>query len=645
MPHACIDRRHPAPHARALRPRRGAALAIALLFILAMGAIATTAVVLGSDSTLLAHSANHDADLRYAAEAALNFGKSRLNASPASLPDTGVTTLLSNAAVFGADGQPVNGVHVNVWLGQTGSTTGQFGHFASVVAQAVDARGTGYVGRLELQQESFAKFAYWTNHESNNGQVIWFAHGDQIWGPVFSNDVLHIDASGATFNDVVSTAQTISGAAYGTFRKGYRLNQKPIALPTNAALAKLQGYATSGNMAFNAPTNGNETTVRMRIEFSPADLDGDGDSTGVNEGFFRVYQAGPANSSWLRGDWPGAGASVSSVVNCGDWHSVVPGGPPEFFPASVHATSWFRQLMLAGGMTASAAAAESSATLATIMTHANARCYLGGDPHLVAVERTASAYPNPADRQKGGDDTTFTPIDPWGAWVSYPGTPDPTVSQHRADAAYLFPLYRGLNPGSKGVIYVQGTVGVSGVLRGRVTLYANAGTVVVLDNTRYTADPSKGNCLDMLGVIADNDIVVADNALLTPQQVRTSPAVVRSLNSTNYLSLQAVLMALHTSFRVEDYSTGPTSGNNCQGVASGRGCLYLTGGIIQDSRGPVGTSIGTGYIKRYAYDRCAALRPPPYFPTTGRFNDNRWFAVNPIGFDAHALFTSLKPGP
>ena len=100
-------------------------------------------------------------------------------------------------------------------------------------------------------------------------------------------------------------------------------------------------------------------------------------------------------------------------------------------------------------------------------------------------------------------------------------------------------------------------------------------------------------------------------------------------------------MALNTAFRVQNYGTGPSSALNCQGRAVGRGCLYLTGGIIQQARGPVGLSSGQGYAKEYSYDRCAATNPPPYFPTTGRFTDNRYFEINPIGFNVTTLFADI----
>ncbi len=632
--------------------RPGFALGLTLVFTLAIGALATSAIILSSNATLMAKSVDRQRELKYASEAALEIGKSQLNFDPAALPDSGERQLMSNVVLTSADNQPLPNVKVNVWIGPTGSTTGQFGRFASIVAQAVDNRGTGFVRRLEVTQESFAKFAYWSNDESMLGTTIYFNSGDQLWGPVWSNDVIHIGSGGATFHDDVSTAQTISGIGYGTFIKGYHQHQNSISLPSTAMLAKLSAYAALAGYNFNAPTTGDESTTRIRLEFLATDLNGDGDSLQANEGFFRVYQANSGQTAWLRGDWNG-GSSPSSYLNCGDWHRVTPGGPLKFFPAAVHNTTWFYNLMIAGGMSASQASAEQTNDLAGIMTQPGARCFLGGDPHLVAVARTSALYPNAADRQKGGDDTTFTPVDAYGAWKLYSNSPDPTVSAKRPDAKYLFPIYRGLNPNAKGVIYFNGTVGVSGVLRGRVTLYAANGNIVLLDDTRYADDPGLGICADILGLITDKDVVVADNAVNTPQQVSRTTGSGHHTTTTYWwvdaddtpdFYLHGVLMALNTSFRVENYNGGPSNALSCQGSTDGRGCLYLTGGIIQQSRGPVGLSSGQGYVKRYSYDRCAAINPPPYFPTTGRFNDNRFMEVNPVGFDAATLFRSLTPG-
>jgi hypothetical protein len=218
------------------------------------------------------------------------------------------------------------------------------------------------------------------------------------------------------------------------------------------------------------------------------------------------------------------------------------------------------------------------------------------------------------------------------------------AARRPADAAYLFPIYRGLNPGTKGVISVTGTVGISGVLRGRITLYAT-GNVVILDDQRYATDPSVSAppgaipCPDMLGIISANNITVADNALQDPPDVGTF----RNEDDTKDIFIHGVMMAINTSFGVEKYDQGPANANGCEGTNTGRGCLYLNGGLIQERRGAVGLVSGEGFIKRYSYDRCALSNPPPYFPTTGRYLDNRYYEIDPVRFNIAALFAGLTP--
>lgn len=607
-----------------LRARRGIALFVSMFFVAGIGALALSAIYLTANATLLSKTFEKEDDLKYVSEAALAIGKAELNFNPAALPNTSYVALMTGKSLPTADGQIVPGIKVNLYVGPSGSTSGQFGRFASIVAEARDANGTGFVRRLELSQESFAKFAYWTNSENTaSGGEIVFASGDALWGPVWSNDTITIGDGGATFHDDVGTAAPIiSNAPAATFVKGYLVKQKPIQVPSMSSLNTLSGLAAVGGFSFSAVTTGGASSVRQRVEFVAADLNGDGDSTDTNEGFFRVYTANTGNSSWLRGDFPGAGATVSSVLNCGDWHTI--GGKSKFFPAAVHTQSWFGSLLSANHQTS-----DQSASLETIMRHSGARCFLGGDPHLVAVARTSDLYPNAADRQIGGDDDTFTPVDHYGSWKVYTGTPDATISAARPkDANYLFPLYRGFNTNTKGVIYFAGTVGVSGVVRGVVTLYS-PNTIVVLDDLRYANDPAKGVCIDILGTISGDSTIVADNGINTPQDVHSgSGARWVSMDDTPGLFLHDVVMALN-SFGVEHYNTGPPNALDCQSESVGRGCLYITGGLIQNRRGAVGLTSGQGYVKRYSYDHCAVVNPPPYFPTTGRFLDNRYYELDP----------------
>lgn len=660
-------------HTAARRPRRGVALVFVLVFVIAMAALAMSSIFMASNANLLAKSYDRERDLKYAAEAALAIGKSRVNADPTILTMRTVgqldTTILSGQTLVGADGLALPGITVNVYVGPSGSTSGQFGKFSSIIAEARDLRGNGFIRRLELTQESFAKFAYWSGQENATGAAaIYFCCKNELWGPVWSNDTISIYNTGATFHDEVGTPLSfITGVSYGTFAKGYKLNQKPIALPSMTQLLSLKAISATSGWDFTSGATGSndETSVRDRIEFVAVDLNASGDSTDLDEGLFRIYTAKTAAS--LRGDYPSGNPPLASNVNfCGDFHyaEVGAGGAAsntlQFYPASMHNTTWFYNQVRAGYHDSNNSLSSSqldnvantakNESLNTIMTNANARCYLPGDSHLVAFERNGP-YIDPKTGvnyaalayQKGGMDSTFTPVGVTGAWKrdTFPVNAVITAARPR-DAAYLYPIDRLYNGTSKGVIHFSGNIGLSGTLNGRVTLYAN-GTIVLLDDLRYANDPVKGVCRDILGMIADKDIVIADNSLNTPQYIKSN--TYNALDDTQDFTIHAVMMALGSSFRAENYNTGPSSTNICNGIASGRGCIFLSGGIIQKIRGAVGLTSGEGFGKQYSYDHCAVVNPPPYFPTTGRFQDNRYLELDPAGFDHKKYFQSITPAP
>jgi hypothetical protein len=647
-----------------------------------MAALAMSSIFMASTSNLLAKSYDREHDLKFAAEAALEMGKSRVNFDPLFLtfgPGTLYKKIpgLDSVQVDGANGQKLPGIFVRVYAGQTGIRTGEYGRFSSIVAEARDQRNNGFIRRLELTQESFAKFAYWSDNESNGSGPIYFNSGDELWGPVWSNDTIRIGSGGAKFHDEVGTSRMILGSNYGVFIKGKKEYQKAIALPSNSMLSALQTYAASGNMAFTitsgASINQNESQLRDRLEFLAINLAGSAtpDSTDPYEGFMRRYTVKAGNEALLRGEWPTPGGNpptAAQVQLCGDWHYMLPHGgfaadtSKKFYPASAHANSWFRAQMESlytakpgmitsangggypSGTSANAAAKLDRAdTIVYIMNSPGARCYLPGDPHLVAVDRpNVAAYPARV-RQRGGDDTTFTASGVFGAWQAFPGT-EPSVLSSRYDNGYLFPLDRYYNPNIKGVIYEPANVGVSGVVNGHITLYAK-GTIVLLDDLRYANDPGGTlPCMqhDILGLLSDKDIVIANNAFNAPIYLQSSGTKYRNVDDTKDFYLHGVMMAMGTSFRVEDYSSGPTNVNDCDVVNNGRGCIYLSGGIIQDSRGPVGMSSGEGFSKRYSYDRCVVANPPPYFPTTGRFQDNRYIELDPAGFNPLQYFNSIS---
>ena len=627
---------------------RGIALITVMLMTVAIAAVAASAIFLTSSATLISKGHERDEDMRNAADAGIELGRSALNGNPALFPDTGYKSLAVNQQVTDANGNPITGVTRSIYYGPTGSSTGQYGIFGSVVSVIQDNSGALVVRRGELAQESFARFAYFTDSE---GSGICFASGDQIFGPLHTNDNMCIYSPvGARFHSDVEVAGTITGAQYGIFDQGYTQHGAIVPLPSIADLAKLNTYATQGGMSFTAPTGVDMFHSRMRIEFVSVDLDGDGRVTGSNEGFFRVYiDTGTAHTPDIAYVTADAPSGITTAINCGDFHqtTVANGGystPGVFYSAAYH----YKVGTPSGNPTGHSSNATTRATQALQSSWSTniKRCYLGGDDHL----NLTSAAGGPTPRN------TFFAADSIGRWMQYTATPDASVIaglknpasgtvdtslvSRTLEAQYLWPLSRQFNPNTKGVIYVNGNVAVSGVLNGRVTLAAS-GTIMIADDLKYAIAPGAAPCTgaNMLGLLSPDSVVMLENTLLAPWNGSGSYTNYKA-NNDDYL--QGVILTLK-SFGVEDYDGGATSGQNCQSTTAGRGCLYLTGGIIQDTRGAVGTSSGSGYIKRYAYDQCAFQTPPPYFPTTGRFTRNRYYEIDPVGFNVGSFFASLTP--
>ena len=639
---------------------RGMALVLVMLITVGVTALAVAAIFLSSSASLISRGQEREEDMRNAADAGIELGRSALNGNPALFPDTGYLALQQNQPVTDASGNVIAGVTRSIYYGPTGSSTGQYGIFGSVLSVIQDRSGAVVVRRGELAQESFARFAYYTNSE---GEGICFGSGDQIFGPVHTNDDMCIYSSRARFRNVVEVSGTISGKTYGTFDMGYTERGAVVPLPTMADLTKLNTYATQGGMSFTTLTGGGAAQARTRIEFLALDLDGDGRVTGPTEGFFRIYQQniGADRADYVTGTAPALPANSYQNLNCGDWHTPVTGNPPVFFLTPWHLTrttsystlypgTWFANPTHAS-VTSPAVftLAQRQANATSSVQQTNSRCWLGGDEHLF-VDSVSTDAPVPRN--------TFRATDAYGGWLQYSATPDPavvaglnnpaspTVDRSLANrqllARYLWPLSRQYNPNSKGVIYVAGKVVVSGVVNGRVTLAASS-NLIIGDDLRYAIAPGSTSCLagNMLGLLSPTTIYMADNTLNAPQQSGTSTTY-RNYDDTNEEFLQAVVLTLNI-FTVENYDDGSTAAQPCEGTARGRGCLYLTGGIVQATRGAVGTTGGTGYLKRYSYDQCAFQTPPPYFPTTGRFTRNRYYEIDPVGFNVAAFFRSLTP--
>ena len=612
---------------RTPRPRRGIALMVVLLVLMAVISIAAGTAYLSLNTSLIAKYHSRLSVLESVADAGIEETRSWLNASSANYPDTGYVVRENNVTVTDAAGTTIAGVRRTTYVGPTGITSGQYGVFGSVVTVVTDANNNRIVRRMEVVQESFAKFAYFTDIE---GAIV-FGANDVIYGPVHSNDVIQLQntAPGATFWGLLSTAQTITnrsrGNYFGSPSPGYRENDANIPFPAVADLNKLLAQATIGGTNFTSSTAGDEGQASMRIEFVALDLNGDGDSTDVDEGFMKVYKVtNTANSWWVVGDttaFNGSSNGLKASWNCG--HVLASG-------TGNHA--WFKIFRHHTGST------NTSDQAPWAVTHGTSQyCYLGGSDILNDWTTTPGHG-------------AFLATDSLGFWVPWTGTVDSRVTAARPyDAAYLWPISRALNPNFKGVIHVTGKVAVSGKVRGAVTLAAT-GNIIIADNITYETNPGgtvpcNSPARDMLGLFSGGDVILADNLLNAPMPP-TAPAssgtyrTWASRGSDEYI--HAVILAL-SNFTVQNYSRDPSNVEDCEGDTDARGCIYLTGGVIQATRGPVGQTDGHGYIKRYQYDACAGLMPPPYFPTTGRFVKGHYFEIEPTNFSITTYWPQLIP--
>jgi hypothetical protein len=147
------------------------------------------------------------------------------------------------------------------------------------------------------------------------------------------------------------------------------------------------------------------------------------------------------------------------------------------------------------------------------------------------------------------------------------------------------------DPSFNGVILGTTTVNVQGTLDGRLTI-ASLSNVVIQNDVLYEQNPLAGSSDDLLGLVADQNVVVANNTA-----------------NNNNCQIQAAMFARAESFIAEDY--------NSRGPA---GTLQVLGSIVQKERGAVGqfsgSTLTSGFSKRYRYDQRLedpAYRPP-FFP-------------------------------
>src|SRR5688572_18796657 len=206
------------------RDERGIALITVLLLTLVVLAIAVAATTMTANTRLIRRANDRIRQADLAALSGLEEARSRLNGTATLYPDSGYVTIDSGVAITDASGTVIPGATRWTYAGPAGVSTGQYGVFGAIFSR-VTINGITALRRRDINQETFAKFAYFTNDEGG----INFANSDLIQGPVHSNDQITIASSGATFTGKVTTAaSSIAGVANGTFQVGYTVSAPVI---------------------------------------------------------------------------------------------------------------------------------------------------------------------------------------------------------------------------------------------------------------------------------------------------------------------------------------------------------------------------------------------------------------------------------
>ena len=224
--------------------QEGIALITTLLVVLITSALVMGAIILGSNHLLVDRYWARQGALVGLADAGLEVARAYLNADRSLFPDSGYVTFEDGVAVRDGEGRTIPGVERWTYFGPIGNLSGQHGVVGTVVSLVRERGGGVVIRRQRVLQESFARYAYFTDSE---GGEVYFDNDDHIWGPLHSNDQIKIHSSRATFHDEVTTAKDVYQPQNGFFANGYEERSPAISMPAEAELVKLRNQAEAGH--------------------------------------------------------------------------------------------------------------------------------------------------------------------------------------------------------------------------------------------------------------------------------------------------------------------------------------------------------------------------------------------------------------
>lgn len=158
----------------------------------------------------------------------------------------------------------------------------------------------------------------------------------------------------------------------------------------------------------------------------------------------------------------------------------------------------------------------------------------------------------------------------------------------------------------------NGDVFLKGTLQGRLTIAAD-NNIDIIGNVTYQSGTGGS---DLLGLVANNYVEIyhpvgdcgsgsspCDNGSKINNEYNLDDTAGGLTTSFNNPTVQAALLSVQHSFRVQDYQYGDNT----------LGSITINGAIAQKYRGAVGTLNNSGYTKNYNYDPRLKYQSPPHF--------------------------------
>jgi len=270
---------------------RGTALVIVILIMLALTAIVMGVSSISVNETQIASNEMLDKKAFYLAEAGVEKSIKYLSQLSTPFLGTGARRdqpymLMNGVSVYGEG-------TVTSYLDPLDSNTGNPSRFVAVTVRA-SLNGNGMTKCLQVKvgQQNFSRYAYFSDLEkSPSGSTIWFVTEDEFFGPMHTNDQMHIYGDPIFHEEASSAAATIDYYNGGpprdnpSFLGGLTLSASRIPLPTNTSM-----ILTKANEAGGLKITGNPVYIKFLV-------DGSGNrslSVSINGGSYNTM-AYPAN--------------------------------------------------------------------------------------------------------------------------------------------------------------------------------------------------------------------------------------------------------------------------------------------------------------------------------------------------------------